>query len=132
MPALGLKAYQEALKTTTSGRNLEAAVLTKAARLLILCQEQWNEEGHFRRWDEALTFNQKVWTIFQDELAKEDHPMPIELRANILKLSLMVDKRIIEVMGNDSSPDRLDLIININNNIAAGLRGSGALSPVRK
>lgn len=131
MPALGLKAYQDVVKTTTTGRNLEAAVLTKAARLLILCQEQWKEEGHFQRLDEALIFNQKVWTIFQDELAKEDHPMPAELRANILKLSLMIDKRIVEVMGNDSSPDRLELIININNNIAAGLRGSGVLAPVR-
>ena len=132
MSALGLKAYRETVKTTISGRNLEAAVLTKAARLLIQCQEQWNEENHFRRLDEALTFNQKIWTIFQGELAKEDHPMPLELRTNLLKLSLMVDKRIVEVMANDDSPDRLDLIINLNNHIAAGLRGSGVLSPVRK
>lgn len=132
MSAAGLKAYQETVKTTISGRNLEAAVLTKAARLLIQCQEQWNGEDHFRRLDEALTFNQKIWTIFQGELAKEDHLMPLELRTNLLKLSLMVDKRIVEVMANDDSPDRLDLIINLNNHIAAGLRGSGVLSPVRK
>jgi flagellar biosynthesis activator protein FlaF len=125
MPVAGLKAYQKTLKTTLSGRNLEATVLTKGARLLIVCQEQWNEEGHFRRLDEALTFNQKIWTIFQDELAKEGHPITPALRANILKLSLIIDKRIVEVM-NDPSPEKLDLIININNNIAAGLRDSAA------
>jgi flagellar biosynthesis activator protein FlaF len=125
MPGAGLKAYQKTLKTTLSGRNLEATVLTKGARLLIVCQERWNEEGHFRRLDEALTFNQKIWTIFQDELAREDHPITPELRANILKLSLIIDKRIVDVM-NDPSPEKLDLIININNNIAAGLRDSAA------
>ena len=124
MPGLGFKAYEKTLKTTTlSGRNLEATVLTKAARLLIVCKEKWNEEGHFKRLDDALTYNQKIWTIFQDELAKEDHPMPAELRRNILKLSLMIDKRIIDVMS-DPSAEKLELIININNNIAAGLRGS--------
>lgn len=72
-----------------------------------------------------MTFNQKIWTLFQDELARENHPMPSELRADILKLSLVIDKRIIEGMG-DPSPEKLDLIININTNIAAGLLGSPA------
>ncbi|MCX5809861.1 MAG: flagellar biosynthesis regulator FlaF [Proteobacteria bacterium] len=125
MPGTGLNAYKKTLKTTLLGRELEAAVLTKAAHLLKSCQEQWNGEGNFKRLDEALTFNQKIWTIFQDELAREDNPMPAQLRANILKLSLIIDKRIIEVMGNPS-PEKLDLIVNINLNIAAGLRGSPA------
>ncbi|MCX5815077.1 MAG: flagellar biosynthesis regulator FlaF [Proteobacteria bacterium] len=125
MPGAGLNAYKETQKATLSGRDLEASVLTKAALLLKSCQEQWNGGGHFKRFDEALTFNQKIWTIFQDELARKDNPMPAQLRADILKLSLIIDKRIIEVMSNPS-PEKLDLIININLNIAAGLRGSPA------
>jgi flagellar protein FlaF len=125
MPRAGLNAYKETQKVTVSGRDLEASVLTKAAHLLKSCQGQWNGEGHFKRLDEALTFNQKIWTIFQDELAREDNPMPAQLRADILKLNLIIDKRIIEVMS-DPSPEKLDLIININFNIAAGLRGSPA------
>ena len=91
--------------------------------MLKSCQEHWNEEGHFKRLDEALTFNQRVWTIFQDELIREDNPLPAELRGDILNLSVFIDKRIIEIM-NDPSPDKLDIIININFNLAAGLRGS--------
>ena len=125
MPGPGLNAYKQTIKTTVSGRELEASVLTKAAYLLKDCKEQWNEEGHFLRLDEALVFNQRIWTIFQDELIKEDNPLPKQLRADILNLSLFIDKRIIEVMGNPSS-EKLDIIIDINLNIAAGLRGSPA------
>jgi flagellar protein FlaF len=125
MPGPGLNAYKQTIKTTTSGRDMEASVLTKAAHLLKDCQEHWDEEDHFRRLDEALTFNQKIWTIFQDELSREDNPLPKELRANILNLSLFIDRRVTEVMKKPF-PDKLDMIININLNLAAGLRGSPA------
>jgi flagellar biosynthesis activator protein FlaF len=121
----GINAYKQTIKSTLSGRELEASILSKAARLLRVCQEEWNEEGHFARLDEALVFNQRIWTIFQDELIREDNPLPSQLKGDILRLSLFVDKRIVEVM-NDPSPDKLDVIININQNIAAGLRGSPA------
>jgi len=119
----GINAYKQTIKSTLSGRELEASILSKAARLLKSCQEHWNEEGHFKRLDEALTFNQRVWTIFQDELIREDNPLPAGLRGDILNLSVFIDKRIIEIM-NDPSPDKLDIIISINFNLAAGLRGS--------
>jgi flagellar biosynthesis activator protein FlaF len=123
MPGPGLNAYKQTIKMTVSGRDLEASILTKAAHLLKECVEKWNEEGHFRRLDEALVFNQKIWTIFQDELVKEGNPLPKNVRGDILNLSLFVDKRIIDIMGNPR-PDKLDIIININLNLAAGLRGS--------
>jgi flagellar protein FlaF len=125
MPGLGLNAYKQTIKATISGRDLEASVLTKAAHLLKDCQDHWDEEGRFKRLDEALTFNQKIWTIFQDELAREDNSLPKEVRANILNLSLFIDKRIVETM-KAPTPDKLDMIISINLNLAAGLRGSPA------
>lgn len=119
----GINAYKQTIKTTLNGKQLEAHVLSKAARLLKECQEKWNEEGHFNRLDEALVFNQRIWTIFQDELIREDNPLPAELRGDILKLSVFIDKRIVEIM-QDPVPEKLDIVININLNIAAGLRGS--------
>lgn len=121
----GLNAYKQSQKINLSGRELEASVLTKAAQLLKSCKERWDEDGHFARLDAALTFNQKIWTIFQDELIKEDNPLPAPVRGNILRLSLLIDKRIVEIM-QDPSPEKLDMIINIDLNIAAGLRGSPA------
>lgn len=119
----GINAYNQTMKSTLSGRELEASILSKAARLLKECQEKWDEEGHFARLDEALVFNQRIWTIFQDELIRQDNPLPEQLRGNILSLSVFIDKRIVEIM-RDPSPDKLDIIISINQNIASGLRGS--------
>ncbi len=119
----GLNAYKKNVKTTISGRDLEASVLTKGAMLLKVCKESWDGQDRFRRLDEALVFNQRIWTIFQDELIREDNPLPAQLRGDILRLSLFIDKRIVEIM-KDPSPEKLDAIININLNIAAGLRGS--------
>ncbi len=123
MPGLALNAYRSTIRTTSSGRELEASVLTKGAHLLRECIERWNEEGHFKRLDEALFFNQRIWSIFQDELAKDDNPLPIQLRSDILRLSLFIDRRIIDIMG-DPAPQKLSAVIDINLNIAAGLRGS--------
>lgn len=118
----GLNAYRQTIKTTISGKELEASVLTKAAELLKSCQAKWNDEDRFKRLDEALVFNQRIWSIFQDELIRDDNPLPSKLRSDILSLSLFIDKRIVDIMS-DPSPDKLDIIININLNIAAGLLG---------
>ncbi len=125
MPGKGLNAYKQTAKTTISGRELEAAVLNKAARLLMECQELWGEEGRAQRLDGALTFNQKIWTIFQEELLKDDNPLPVKVRENILNLSVFIDKTIIDIMAHPA-PEKLKIIIDINMNLAAGLRGSQA------
>jgi flagellar protein FlaF len=113
------------MESTLSGRDLEASILTKAAFKLKECQVRWNDEKHVERLGEALRFNQKIWTIFQSELADKDNPLPLQLKTDILNLSLFIDKRIFEVMAIPS-PEKLDAIININLNIAEGLRGSGS------
>lgn len=56
-------------------------------------------------------------------MIREDNPLPGEVRANILNLSVFIDKRIVEIMKKPA-PEKLDIIIEINLNIAAGLRGS--------
>ncbi len=119
----GLNAYKQTEKATMTGRELEASVLTKGAMLLKRCKENWEGDGHFRKLDEALVFNQRIWTIFQDEMIREDNSLPSEIRSNILNLSVFIDKRIVEIMSNPV-PEKLDILININLNLAAGLRGS--------
>jgi flagellar protein FlaF len=110
-------------KTTQSGRELEASVLTKAALVLQQVQNTWNAEDRDMRLDEAVRYNQKIWSIFQSELSKPDNPLPKKLREDILSLSLFMDKRIFEVLSFPA-PEKLTALININLNLAAGLRGS--------
>ena len=118
-----LEAYQHVEKVTGSGREIEAAVLTKAAMKLKECQQNWDSDDRNDRLEEALKFNQKVWSIFQSELTNENHPMPVELRQGILRLGGFIDRRIFETMANPA-PEKLDMVIKINCSLAAGLRGS--------
>ncbi len=118
-----LQAYDTVNKETMPGREIEAAVLTKAARKLKDCQDSWDVENRDEKLSEALKFNQLVWSIFQGELKKEDNPLNRKLRADLLRLSAFVDRRIFETIA-DPSPEKLNIVININNNIAAGLRES--------
>jgi len=123
MRGAGLAAYRQTIEVTTSGRDLEAAVLTKAAHLLRNCQAHWGEAGCDTRLNEALRYNQKIWTVFQAELVRDDNPLPLELRENILSLSIFVDRRIIDVMAQPD-PEKLNILIDINLNLAAGLRAN--------
>ena len=124
-----LKLYEDTQKAGLSGRELEASVLMKAVLMLKECQERWDEPGLFWRLDETLTFNQNVWTFFQAEISQPDCPLPKVLREQILQLSLFVDKRILNTMS-DPKKEKLDILIEINRNIAAGLRSNPSDQPV--
>ncbi len=106
-----------------SGREIEAAALTRCALMLSDCRQNWDAADRDEKLAEALRRNQMVWSILQSELAKDDNPLPVEIRNNILTLSVFIDKRIIQVMA-DPEPDKLAILIDINLNLAAGLRGS--------
>ena len=121
--AQSLKAYESVGKATQSGREIEAAVLTKAAVKLKECQDNWDAPDRDQKLDEALKYNQRIWSIFQSELSRDDHEMPKNLRLDILRLAAFIDKRIFETMAFPA-PEKLNIVININNNLAAGLRGS--------
>lgn len=116
-----LAAYKKVQKASMSDRELEASVLTQAALKLKECQENWMNLDH-SKLDDALKYNQKLWSIFQSELADETNPLPLNLRQDILSLSIFIDKRIFEIMAYPE-PEKLTALININLNIAAGLRG---------
>jgi flagellar biosynthesis activator protein FlaF len=114
------KAYEAGNKATDSSRDLESTALFKAARLLQECQDRWDEPGHQERFEHALRYNQRLWTLFQTELARPDHEMIPSLRRDLLQISSYVDKRTFELMA---VPDRekLGVLIEIDRNIASGL-----------
>jgi len=118
-----LRAYESVAKATLSGREIEAAVLTKAAVKLKDCQDTWDAPNREYRLEEALKYNQRIWSIFQGELSREDHELPKKLRLDIFRLAAFIDRRIFETLAFPS-PEKLKIVIDINNNLAAGLRSS--------
>ena len=104
-----------------SGRDVEAEVLTKAALRLKACQDNWNENGQNDRLHSALKYNQRIWTILQAELEKPENLLPNNLKADLLRLSFFIDRRTLETLAYPAA-EKLSILININQNIAAGLR----------
>jgi flagellar protein FlaF len=125
MHAAQIETYRNINKMTLSGRELEAAVLTKAAQKLTLCQNNWEASDREEKLNEALKYNQKVWTLFQSELSNPENPLPKKLKEDLLSLSAFIDKRIFDTLSFPA-PEKLNAIININLNIAAGLRVTAA------
>ena len=122
---MGINAYQSVQKETMSGRETEARVLSKAALKLQSCQENWDSQNRRADLEKAFEYNQRIWSVFQTELTKPDHPMDKELRQNILNLSVFIEGRIYDTRAYPD-PEKLTAIININNGLAAGLRTSSA------
>ena len=114
------RAYESGTKSAPSGRELEAAALFKAARQLEACRANWDAAGRAARLDEALRYNQRLWTFFQGELLAEGCPLPAELRANLLRLSAFVDRRTFEMLALPTA-EGLRVLVEIDRNIAAGL-----------
>jgi len=118
-----VNAYTNMQKESLSGRELEASVLSRAGIMLKKVQENWNAHDRDQKLLEAIKFNQKVWSFFQAELSDPENPLPKKLREDILNLSIFIDKRLFEVLAYPDS-EKISIVIDINFNIAAGLRSN--------
>jgi flagellar protein FlaF len=79
-----VNAYQTNTKTTLSGRELEAAILAKAAVRLKECQDNWASYNPEMLMD-TLKYNQKIWSFFQTEIANPENPLPGKLKEDLLR-----------------------------------------------
>lgn len=120
-----INAYTTIQKEHLTGRELEASVISRAGLMLKSVKENWDAPDRDNKLLEAVKFNQKVWSFFQAELSDPENPLPKHLKEDILNLSIFIDKRLFEVIAFPD-PDKLSIIIDINFNIAAGLRSSPA------
>jgi len=68
----------------------------------------------------AVRLNWQLWTIIQADLLAPDCPIDLELRSNVLSLAKFIDKHTMQFLG-DPQADRLDVLININRELSAGL-----------
>lgn len=67
--------------------------------------------------------NWRIWTIIQSELVDPDCQIPREIRENLINLSNFIDKRSTEILS-DPDASKLQVLININRQIGAGLMGN--------
>ena len=105
---------------TPDQREMEARVLLKAAKAFQILQENWDTRGK-EDLDDALTYNRQIWLMFVDTAMEDDSPeRPLALRNNIANLGLFVFKHTLETLAKPEKK-KLDILIEINRDIAAGL-----------
>ena len=106
----GASAYARVAQTALSPREAEAAVLIKAAGRLQAIQADWVNQAP--ALNEALNFNQKVWTIIAGAATAPESPLPVEIKNNIAELSTFVFKRMIDTLIEPSA-EKLTALISI-------------------
>ncbi len=103
-------------------RSTEAWALGEASRRLALAAKM-DDKGEALR--EALRLNQRLWSIFQAALTEPDCPLPKDLRDNVLALSIMIDRQVLERLA-DLDGSKIGPILDINRAIAEGLSNKPA------
>ncbi|MCA3595588.1 MAG: flagellar biosynthesis regulator FlaF [Methylobacterium sp.] len=115
-----IQAYNKTQTLVLSQRELEARALLKAASKLQWLKENW--EPSIATMDDPLNHNRQVWTIFLEAATDPQSPMPPEMRSNMIGLCRFVINQCMRMLF-EPDPKKLDLMIEINQHIAAGLRG---------
>ena len=101
-------------------REMDAAAFSQAAYVMDQARQKLDDKELSER---ALKYNQMLWSIVQADVSQSDNALPEELKANLMSLSIYVDKQ--TTKGLKSPDDELfDGLISINLNIAEGLMES--------
>ncbi len=116
------QAYSSIARKTGNPRELEADLLLEAAARLQAVRESWDKKRP--ELDAALINNRRLWTIFVTSATNAENPLPAGIRQNIANLGLFVFQQTMRVLV-DPKPDNLVSLININRELAAGLRARG-------
>jgi flagellar protein FlaF len=116
------RAYAQTAQATSSPRELESYILIKAAAKLQAVKDDWASAGD--ALGPALMYNRKLWTVIVAAMQQPDRPVPQDLRQNVMNLGIFVFGQTYE-MQLEPKPEKLSALIEINRNLAAGLRGRG-------
>ncbi len=103
-------------------RNQEAQLLMTAAAKLQGIRDNWDEQK--KNIDSAVIYNQKLWSAIVVLVTEESNQLPNDIKSNIANLANFVFNHSFRILA-DPKPERLDVLVSINRNIALGLRGIG-------
>jgi len=118
-------AYRGSTRSTASPKTVERKLLEENANRLESLQKQ--KDKNFPGYVKALHENLRLWLIFAGEAARDDNPMDSSLRAQLFALSDFVRNHTAKVLNENAS---VEILVEINRNVAAGLRGEVPRSQV--
>jgi flagellar protein FlaF len=115
---MSLQAYQRAAQQAEHPRDAEYRLFGQVTRALIEAQSL-PEDDIAGRMD-ALDWNRRLWSVLASDCASPDNAMPKEARAQIISLSLWVNRHTSAVMRRE---EEIQDLIDINRIVMQGLSG---------
>ena len=115
------KTYAKNAQQMGSPRELEAQLLMRAAARL-----QAVRDGSLVKSEEvdsALRYNRRLWILFGGSVGRPENPLPQTIKQNLANLANFIVKHSLSLeTSTEGTADRVGVLININREIAAGLR----------
>ena len=121
---MSLQAYQRAAEQAEGPKQTEFRLFGVVTRALMDAAQKDVAERNSRM--RALHWNRRLWTTLAADCANPDNRLPMQLRANIISLSIWVDKHTSDVMQKQAA---IQPLIDVNRIIMQGLSGQMAGSP---
>ena len=98
-------------------REMDAAAFSQAAYVLDQAKQKMSDTDFCEK---TLKYNQLLWSVIQADVAETGNDLPDELKANLMSLSLFVDRQTTKALA-DPTAELFESLISINLNIAEGL-----------
>ena len=115
---MSLQAYQRAAEQAEGPKQTEYRLFGLVTRALMDAAQA--DAADLKGRMKALHWNRRLWTTLATDCASPDNRLPIQLRANIISLSIWVDKHTSQVMQKQQA---IQPLIDINRIIMQGLSG---------
>jgi flagellar protein FlaF len=119
------QAYAKTAQATGSPRELEAQLLLRAAAKLQAIKDAGiGEDGEAVS---AIRYNRRLWLVFASSIGKPENPLPQQIKLNVANLANFIISHSMRLeTDRTGAPERWGALININREIAAGLRAQAA------
>jgi flagellar protein FlaF len=115
------EAYGKIARQTGNPRELEANLLLDAAARLQVIRDGWDDRNPGLH--AALTNNRHLWSILAASATNPENPLPASMRQNVANIGIFVFKQTLATLA-DPKAEKLDSLIRINRELAAGLTGN--------
>ncbi|WP_297696423.1 flagellar biosynthesis regulator FlaF [Phenylobacterium sp.] len=114
---MSVQAYQQASQRAESPRDIEYRLFGQVTRALMDAAET-PQHAIGARMD-ALDWNRRLWSVLAADCANPRNELPAQLRANIISLSLWVNRHTSAIMRNEAE---FGPLIDVNKMIMQGLQ----------
>jgi flagellar protein FlaF len=118
---MSFQVYQQAARQADNPRETEYRLFGEVTRALIAASQVPPEDIATRI--DALDWNRRLWSVLASDCSSDGNPLPPQLRAQIISLSLWVSRHTSAVMRRE---EQFEPLIEVNRIIMQGLQRSEA------